>query len=83
MVQDGFCSTYFIEPKKDGSLCPILNLKRFNFWIEHQTFKMETLMTILGLIRSVRAAHQKFLRFLWKGTIHQFTFLLFGLSSAP
>jgi hypothetical protein len=45
----GYCSMYFIVTKKDGGLRPILNLKRFNFWIQFQKFKMETLTTILGV----------------------------------
>ena len=48
-TRDGFYSTYFIVPKKDGSLRPILNLKQFNLYITRQPFKMETLSTIIGV----------------------------------
>ena len=43
----GFYSTYFIVPKKDGGVRPILNLKPFNKYLPKQHFKMETLQGIL------------------------------------
>ena len=45
--KDGFYSTYFVVPKKDGGIRPILNLKLFNQWLVAETFKMETLSSIL------------------------------------
>jgi hypothetical protein len=33
--------------KKDGGLCPILNLKPLNVYIEKSHFKMETLRSII------------------------------------
>jgi hypothetical protein len=39
----GFYSTFFIVPKKDGGLRPILNLKPLNVYMEKSHFKMETL----------------------------------------
>ena len=32
-VRDGYYSTYFTVPKKDGSVGPILNLKKFNWFV--------------------------------------------------
>ena len=44
----GFYSTYFLVPKKDGGIRPILNLKPFNaVFVKKQSFKMETLQAIL------------------------------------
>ena len=45
--KDGFYSTYFTVPKKDGGIRPILNLRRFNQCLRKETFKMETLQSIL------------------------------------
>ncbi|MCS5551062.1 MAG: reverse transcriptase domain-containing protein, partial [Gammaproteobacteria bacterium] len=43
----GFYSTFFIVPKKDGGLRPILNLKPLNVYMEKSHFKMETLRSII------------------------------------
>ena len=45
--KDGFYSTYFTVPKKDGGIRPILNLKLFNKCLKQETFKMETLNSIV------------------------------------
>ena len=49
--QSGYYSTYFIVPKKDGGLRPILNLKWFNHYMMKKTFRMETLSTIISIVR--------------------------------
>ena len=43
----GFDSTFFIVPKKDRGLRPILNLKPLNVYMEKSHFKMETLRSII------------------------------------
>jgi hypothetical protein len=43
----GFYSTFFIVPKKDGGLRPILNLKPLDVYMEKSHFKMETLRSII------------------------------------
>ena len=48
---DGYCSTYFTVPKKDGGVRPILNLKRFNRFIKKRTFKMESLQSVISLMQ--------------------------------
>ena len=45
--ETGYYSTYFIVPKKDGGLRPILNLKWFNFHVTKVTFRMETLPAVI------------------------------------
>ena len=47
----GFYSTFFIVPKKDGGLRPILNLKLLNVYMEKSHFKMETLRSIIQALR--------------------------------
>jgi len=45
-----YVSSIFTRPKKDGSLRTILNLKKFNEFIEYKHFKMESISTALNLI---------------------------------
>ena len=49
--QEGFYSTYFTVPKKDGGIRPILNLKPFNCHLRKRPFKMETLQSIISIMR--------------------------------
>jgi len=49
-VMQGHYSTYFIVPKKDGGLRPILNLKFFNRNVRKRKFKMETLKSIIAAV---------------------------------
>ena len=46
-----FISNIFLRPKKNGSMRPIINLKRLNQCIETPHFKMEHLLTFLPFIR--------------------------------
>jgi len=48
--EDGYFSTYFIVPKKDGGLRPILNLKYFNVNVRKRKFKMETLKSVIAAV---------------------------------
>ena len=43
----GFWSTFFLAPKKTGDWRPILNLKPLNRFIKPQSFRMETLASVL------------------------------------
>jgi hypothetical protein len=47
----GYYSPYFLAPKKDGSLRPILNLKTFNNFVVKEHFRLETLSSILHTLR--------------------------------
>ncbi|CAM4729294.1 unnamed protein product [Leuciscus chuanchicus] len=50
--ETGFYSRYFIVPKKDGGLRPILDLRVLNESVIHLKFKMLTLRQIVPQIRS-------------------------------
>ena len=43
--------TYFLVPKKDGGIRPILNLKAFNRYLRPHRFKMETLASIISIMQ--------------------------------
>ena len=45
-----FLSTVFAVPKSDGNFRLVLNLKKFNFFLEFIHFKMESLQNILDLV---------------------------------
>lgn len=98
--QDEIISPIFLVDKPDGSYRLILNLKKFNEWIEYEHFKMEHFSFTSSLVRkncfmaSVDLRHayysvpvhqtcRKYLKFMWKGTLYNFTCLPNGLSSAP
>ncbi len=49
--ESGFYSRYFLVPKKDGGLRPILNLRPLNRALSKPSFKMITLRQILSHIR--------------------------------
>ena len=50
-IHQGFYSTYFLVPKKDGGLRPILNLKGFNRFLKRLPFHMLRLSRLLASIR--------------------------------
>ena len=45
-----FMSTIFLRSKKDGSYRTILNLKKFNEFVQYRYFKMDTLDTVIKLM---------------------------------
>jgi hypothetical protein len=48
----GYCSTFFLVPKKDSSdMRPVINLKKLNKFIHTPTFKMHTPLSVLRLIK--------------------------------
>ncbi len=51
--ESGFYSRYFIVPKKDGGLRPILDLRQLNHSVSRLKFKMLTLKQVVSQIRSV------------------------------
>ena len=42
----GFYSRIFLVPKKNGKLCPVINLSLLNRYIKKQSFKMETVKSV-------------------------------------
>ena len=46
-----FLSDIFLVPKKDGSLCPVINLKPLNHYIRRQKFKMEGAKVIKDILQ--------------------------------
>ncbi len=50
-VERGFFSRYFLAPKRDGGLRPILDLRRFNFSLYKGKFKMLTIKTIMSQVQ--------------------------------
>jgi hypothetical protein len=52
LKQAGFYSRYFLVPKKDGGLRPILDLRHLNRALMRRPFKMLTIKHILAQIRS-------------------------------
>ena len=47
----GFLSSIFLVPQKDGGHRPIINLKKFNDFIPHTDFKMEGIHMLKDLLR--------------------------------
>ncbi|KAL0173082.1 hypothetical protein M9458_033393, partial [Cirrhinus mrigala] len=50
--ESGFYSRYFIVPKKDGGLRPIIDLRRLNHSVMKLKFKMLTVKQVVSQIRS-------------------------------
>ncbi len=50
LSESGFYSRYFLVPKKDGGLRPILDLRRLNHALMRRPFRMITLQQILSQI---------------------------------
>ena len=48
--QGDFVSTVFLRPKPNGKFRMILNLKKFNWFVEYNKFKMDTLQFMLTLV---------------------------------
>jgi hypothetical protein len=48
---EGYYSTFFLVPKKDGGQRPILNLKPLNLLMKKQPFKMVTLRSVIKAVQ--------------------------------
>ena len=47
----GFYSTFFLVPKKSGELRAVINLRPLNQYLKTQHFKMDTMKTVLNLVK--------------------------------
>ncbi len=87
-LNEGFISSMFIVPKKDGGNRTVINLKPLNQFLVYEHFKMEGIHMLRDLLKQddylvkidlkdayltvpIWKSHQKYLRFLWKGTLHE------------
>ncbi len=50
-IERGFFSRYFLVPKRDGGLRPILDIRRLNFSLYKGKFKMLTIKTIMSQVQ--------------------------------
>ena len=50
-IGQGFYSTFFVFPKRDGGMRPILNLKPINDYLQNSHFKMESLRSIIQALQ--------------------------------
>ena len=50
-TENGFVSSIFLVPKKDGGHRPIINLKRLNYFVPHHHFKMEGIHMLKDLLK--------------------------------
>ncbi len=95
--ESDFYSRYFLIPKKDGGLRPILDLRHLNRTLMKRSFRMITLKQILSQIRTedwffsldlkdayfhIQIVHHH-RRFAFEGVAYQYTVLPFGLSLVP
>ena len=90
----GFYSSLFLVPKKDGGLRPVINLKKLNKFIAPHHFKMEGIHTLKGkgdgmtkvdlkdayFMIPIHQSDRQYLRFSVQGCYYQFNCLPFGLS---
>ena len=49
-VHEGFYSTLFLVPKKNGEMRPVINLRPLNCYLRKQHFKMEHMSKVLNLV---------------------------------
>ncbi len=95
-TESGFYSRYFIVPKKDGGLRPILDLRRLSCSVMRLKFRMLTIKQVMSQIRfvtidlkdayfhiSILPQHRKLLRFAFRGKAYQYRVLSFGLALSP
>ena len=50
-VHSGFYSTFFLVPKKNGKMRPVINLRPLNRYLKKTHFKMDTLNKVINLVK--------------------------------
>ena len=50
-INCGFYSTFFLVPKKNGKMRPVINLRPLNKYLRKTHFKMDTLSKVLNLVK--------------------------------
>ena len=92
-----FISPVFVRSKPDRTFHVILSLQCFNEFVQGYHFKLDTLESVIRLMKpkcftasidlnysvSVAKEHQKYLKFIFNGTLSKYKCLPNGLSSAP
>ncbi len=86
-TQRGYYSRYFLIPKKDGGLLPILDLCALNRHLRKYKFRMLTVdwfptvdLKDAYFHISISPAYRKYLRFSFQNEVYEFVTLPFGLS---
>ncbi len=69
-IERSFFSRYFLVPKKDGALCPTLDLHRLNFSLYRGNFKMLMLKTIVTDLSGRLVCHRQTERYLFSYSGH-------------
>ncbi|MCG7876485.1 MAG: reverse transcriptase domain-containing protein [Candidatus Thiodiazotropha endolucinida] len=49
--EHGFYSTFFLVPKKNGKMRPVINLRPLNRYLKKEHFKMDTMTKVLNLVK--------------------------------
>ena len=50
-INSGFYSTFFLVPKKNGKMRPVINLRPLNRYLRKTHFKMDTMTKVLNLVK--------------------------------
>lgn len=50
-INSGFYSTFFLVPKKNGKMRPVINLRPLNIYLRKTHFKMDTFVKVLNLVK--------------------------------
>ena len=85
----GFYSRLFVTPKVTSGWRPVIDLSRFNGWVDVSHFHMETTQTVFQSLRMppfrFRCIHllTGTRGFAWGESVYQFCALCFSLSTAP
>lgn len=80
-TQCGFYSRYFVIPKKDGGLRPILDLRKLNNRPGNWCTTVDLKDAYFHI--AILPKHRQFLRFAYEGRVYEYQVPPFGLSLTP